>query len=1290
MGVSSRGMLQVCCRPRPQSVPLGCIPLAASLLLSFVLAGEALNRPLCREVYEATAEPWRNCSVQIGGLAISGSEAFLLQFNLTFEAYLTSVFNDTEYGLEFEVLPLNFDQNFEYVSGRKLDYIYSNPAAYTCMMAEFAVVTIASMVNFRKGNALEKFAGVIFTRNDSDIVNISDLTRASVAAVSISGLGAMQLQQAELLDLGIDVMTDVERLIFTGSQGKIVADVEAGYVDVGFVRTDMIDRSVAAGTTQWETFRVLNLQSDDGGDFPFKRSTAFTPEWPIGGLVHVPHEINALVAQALWALDRDSDDPLLSTPGVIANFATWIPPMNYLSLLAMLDKIGYYDPTTRTCLRNKDVYKGVQCPAGYVKQSEDKAFCADDCKTGYTCLCKPCSKLQDPSLVLEARLMPTAWPSSVNSTAAQEESSVEDRCERMGICAKASAGYVVEWTLLDRIGSASRLQINAELFSTVEILVNTESDWQPMALENITLENGLPSEKYSYNDTTSVAGTHVVQVRINGEQATMSPVVMLRSETPLQTVVCDVGEQAQDDGSCTPCPAGTFGVVERDDDSGREVYQCRPCLRGMYQSNVSQSSCKLCPSGHVAPQEGSSTCDACLPGSSTLGREGRATCEACEPGQAAGLAGMERCTSCLRGTYSSTSGSSMCLECPAGTTTQELGSANASACGCPEDTYMVQDSGPPYCQTCPEGAVCPGFASAPLIQPGYFIFADAALDSPRLDIYLCGSKNACPGQEALGDELCADQRMGLNCAKCIDGWVGSPTGSECSKCGALTQVILPILLLILIPGLATLHYFWNHGKAAQVEAVEGMLFSLTAGTTLVFIQNLSLFERLNVRWSEDFQNLLNSLKFVLFDLSGLQLSCYWEATLLSSYSATLAVPILLALSVAALKPFSVLLHRWTREHFPKFTWEELLNTGGLVLMTLYISVCESTLSIVDCYSGPNGKGVVRNMPFATCSGDEYFAALPLFAFAVLLYFVAVTAAMVYVLWVAPVKFANNTFRASVRFLVFKFHPKAWWYSLVLNIRSLLLAMVTVAFPDNEADQVISMIIILTSSLWFHLLWMPYTEAFANWLECWEIFCLVLVLVVGGLGAHAEDVTPYGVLCIILVSLVIAACIGVAAWAFYLAANPKIAHARHRKKAEAVMDHFAKACHMVSCSDLGLLKDIFVRESTSLELGQSTAIADWVLLHMTGIQPSTSTRRRAQRSRTFSSERSSSIGSLGDVDPAAKDHQASLKTQDTWTTDGDDHDKKEDAPAKGEDHGNREDEVSAETVCHPLVENRCSV
>eukprot|EP00439_Symbiodinium_sp_Y106_P078286 s580_g17.t1 len=94
-------------------------------LVAAVLATALSAKPRCRD--SAGTGVWHDCTVRIGGLAIQGAAAF--------------------------------ETNFEFVSNGSVDFIYSNPAAYTCMAVEFNLQTVASLINYRKGNALGKFAG---------------------------------------------------------------------------------------------------------------------------------------------------------------------------------------------------------------------------------------------------------------------------------------------------------------------------------------------------------------------------------------------------------------------------------------------------------------------------------------------------------------------------------------------------------------------------------------------------------------------------------------------------------------------------------------------------------------------------------------------------------------------------------------------------------------------------------------------------------------------------------------------------------------------------------------------------------------------------------------------------------------------------------------------------------------------------------------------------------------------------------------------------------------------------
>jgi hypothetical protein len=76
------------------------------------------------------------------------------------------------------------------------------------------VIPIRTLENFRNGHKLDRFHGTIFTRADrTDIQVLADLKGKIVEAVSISGLGACQLQWRELLANGIDFLNDPKQVM---------------------------------------------------------------------------------------------------------------------------------------------------------------------------------------------------------------------------------------------------------------------------------------------------------------------------------------------------------------------------------------------------------------------------------------------------------------------------------------------------------------------------------------------------------------------------------------------------------------------------------------------------------------------------------------------------------------------------------------------------------------------------------------------------------------------------------------------------------------------------------------------------------------------------------------------------------------------------------------------------------------------------------------------------------------------------------------------------------------------
>ena len=184
-------------------------------------------------------------------------------------------------------------------------------------------------------------------------------------------------------------------------------------------------------------------------------------------------------------------------------------------------------------------------------------------------------------------------------------------------------------------------------------------------------------------------------------------------------VACRVGTHAVD-GTCEPCPPGTWGRIM----TGRgavctpcppgtasavlasvDAADCEACTTGTYSDKPGAMFCKECSVGSYCETEGLSIPLPCPKGSVALcaGARSAAACSSCGESEVGVL---DTCRPCRPGTYldeSPLSGrDSECLYCPAGTFSLSPGATSQASCSpCPAGSYS--SAGSTACTRCPPG-----------------------------------------------------------------------------------------------------------------------------------------------------------------------------------------------------------------------------------------------------------------------------------------------------------------------------------------------------------------------------------------------------------------------------------------------------------------------------------------------------------------------------------------------------------------------------------------------------------
>lgn len=203
--------------------------------------------------------------------------------------------------IELEIKPYYYNELFEAVSRRELDFVFTNSAYYVELAHTQGLSSpLVSLMTYYQNTPLRGFGGVIVTRADNnDILSLADLKGRIIASPKKGSFGGYMMQAFELIQ--IDVPPDTYQIKeMEMPHDRSVFAVLNQQADAAFIRTGVIESMISRGLISASQVRVLNQQNLSG--FPFSVSTRVYPEWPLAAMPHVSMEAAGQVAGAFLAL----------------------------------------------------------------------------------------------------------------------------------------------------------------------------------------------------------------------------------------------------------------------------------------------------------------------------------------------------------------------------------------------------------------------------------------------------------------------------------------------------------------------------------------------------------------------------------------------------------------------------------------------------------------------------------------------------------------------------------------------------------------------------------------------------------------------------------------------------------------------------------------------------------------------------------------------------------------------------------------------------------------------------
>lgn len=259
--------------------------------------------------------------------------------------YLTDQIDEAQ----FEIIPLAYDTVHDAVKSGRVDFILANPSFYVELERWYGVNRVATLKKRSSLLACKTYGGVVFwAKHRTDIRDWPDLKGKRFMAANEFSLGGWRMVWRELKERGINPHRDFGELRFGLTHEDVVEAVAEGRIDVGCVRTGVLEQLIAAHEINRNDVTILNRSDQNDQYFPFLCSTRLYPEWPMAKLKSTPDDLAEKVTIALLRMAPDSNAAAAS------HCAGWTIPLNYQSVHECLRylRVGPYEQLGHVSVRD--------------------------------------------------------------------------------------------------------------------------------------------------------------------------------------------------------------------------------------------------------------------------------------------------------------------------------------------------------------------------------------------------------------------------------------------------------------------------------------------------------------------------------------------------------------------------------------------------------------------------------------------------------------------------------------------------------------------------------------------------------------------------------------------------------------------------------------------------------------------------------------------------------------------------------------------------------------------------
>jgi len=231
----------------------------------------------------------------------------------------------------------------------------------------------------------------------------------------------------------------------------------------------------------------------------------------------------------------------------------------------------------------------------------------------------------------------------------------------------------------------------------------------------------------------------------------------------------------------------------------------------------------------------------------------------------------------------------------------------------------------------------------------------------------------------------------------------------------------------------------------------------------------------------------------------------------------------------------------------------VFNVIMSMMFTFFGAISSMALSLFKCMDNPNGKATLSSDLRVVChESDQWKSMLGLSIVAFFVYVVSIGSLWVFIVTIAPKHFEQPTFQRRWKFLLIRWRPDVWWWSIAFLAKNLLFNLAFVIFTGPLA-QFYAVAFIAFAYLGAVIIYYPFRNRAVNMVEIFSCASLILnASILGCVAVEQGDPVTHGLLMVaVLLSFSplgsMIACVG------YMVAKVGLNHQKGFDQDSAVLD-----------------------------------------------------------------------------------------------------------------------------------------